>query len=163
MIATAKDRSLESVIDLDTKADKFSTKVANFISNNYAKINAANAAVYLALTVATFTQPLPAIVPDYAAHIGVYAGLAATFERALAARNTEIMDKYSALIAIISGAAIANGLEFYQSTLPDRVTSAVDVISGTLGAGIGALAWPFYEAHIEKDPYEAYLEKNQIK
>ena len=151
MIATAKDGSLESVIDLETKADKLSTRVSNFISNNYFKINAANAAAYLALTVATFTQPLPAIVPDYVAHMGVYAGLAATFERALAATNTELMDKLGPTIAIISCGAIANGLELYQSGLLDRVANSADVFNGIYGAIIGGFIWPLYEVYLDKN------------
>src|SRR3990172_3024616 len=119
MIATAKDGSLESVIDLETKADKLSTRVSNFISNNYAKINAANAA--------------------------------ASLERALAATNTELMDKLGPTIAIISCGAIANGLELYQSGLLDRVANSADVFNGIYGAIIGGFIWPLYEVYVEKD------------
>ncbi|MEK6923469.1 MAG: VanZ family protein [Nanoarchaeota archaeon] len=155
MTTMVKRESLEGVIEIDTKANKLGAKVRHFISDNYAKIHVVNAATYLALTIATFTQPLPeTFIPDYAAHIGVYAGLAATVERALNAVDTKFTDKFSPTIAFVSCYAIANGLEWYQSVLPERVANVTDVYSGGLGAAIGIFIWPVHDE---------FLQKTQIK
>ena len=84
--------------------------------------------------------PLAGRVPDYWAHMGAYALLAAVIVRGMAGGRRPGVTGARVLLAALLAAGYGVSDEYHQSFVPGRDPSARDIAADAAGAGAGAAA-----------------------
>jgi VanZ family protein len=70
-----------------------------------------------------------------------YFGLGVLLVRAVSASLRLAVPAHAALVSLCLGILVGTADEMFQSTVPGRVSSGVDLFADTLGVAIAQLAW----------------------
>ena len=87
------------------------------------------------------TPPLEFRYGDKVCHVLEYFGLGALIARALRATMRLHLPLVAALIALALGIVVGTGDEYFQSFVPGRQSSALDLLADTIGFAVAQLVY----------------------
>jgi VanZ family protein len=90
---------------------------------------------------ANLTPPMPFVSMDKVYHLIEYAILGLLLARAASATFTSLAPLAIALVAISSGIVIGTSDEYFQSFIPGRESSGVDLMADTAGLALAQVAY----------------------